>query len=140
MPVRLARDSCSFSIKAIRTKRTSSKGAAKRQDLSQHKPQSGQRQAPGTFLRGVASATDGRGGSGTFRIIVFGRVRGFEHPPEESLKNPLARPSSMSEETMQIDWKDHLIAVRRLGRGPAVVLLHGYPLDGALWSGVARSP
>ena len=45
----------------------------------------------------------------------------------------------MSEETMEIDWKDHLVAVRRLGRGPAVVLLHGYPLDGAMWSGVARS-
>ena len=26
-----------------------------------------------------------------------------------------------------------------MGEGPAVVLLHGYPLDGAMWSGVARA-
>lgn len=40
---------------------------------------------------------------------------------------------------MEIDWKGHQIAIRQLGSGPAVVLLHGYPLDGAMWSGVARS-
>ncbi len=26
-----------------------------------------------------------------------------------------------------------------MGEGPAVVLVHGYPLDGAMWSGVARA-
>lgn len=29
--------------------------------------------------------------------------------------------------------------VREVGVGPAVVLIHGYPLDGAIWSGVARA-
>lgn len=31
------------------------------------------------------------------------------------------------------------IEVRESGSGPTLVLLHGYPLDGAMWSGVARS-
>jgi pimeloyl-ACP methyl ester carboxylesterase len=30
------------------------------------------------------------------------------------------------------------VEVREIGSGPAVVLVHGYPLDGAMWSGVAR--
>lgn len=29
--------------------------------------------------------------------------------------------------------------VRELGSGPALVLVHGYPLDGGMWSGVARA-
>jgi 3-oxoadipate enol-lactonase len=31
------------------------------------------------------------------------------------------------------------VRVREFGEGPPVVLVHGYPLDGAMWSGVARS-
>ena len=40
---------------------------------------------------------------------------------------------------MLLDWKGQSIQVRELGEGPAVVLVHGYPLDGAMWSGVARA-
>lgn len=32
-----------------------------------------------------------------------------------------------------------MVRVREFGQGPPVVLVHGYPLDGAMWSGVARS-
>jgi len=40
---------------------------------------------------------------------------------------------------MRLDWKGHQVQVRELGEGPSVVLVHGYPLDGAMWSGVARA-
>lgn len=40
---------------------------------------------------------------------------------------------------MEISWKGQLARIRELGSGPALVLLHGYPLDGAMWSGVARA-
>ncbi len=40
---------------------------------------------------------------------------------------------------MRVDWKGQLVQIRELGQGPAVVLVHGYPLDGAMWSGVART-
>jgi 3-oxoadipate enol-lactonase len=40
---------------------------------------------------------------------------------------------------MRLSWQGSDIEVRELGTGPAVILLHGYPLDGAMWSGVARS-
>jgi pimeloyl-ACP methyl ester carboxylesterase len=40
---------------------------------------------------------------------------------------------------MNLEWKGQTVAVRELGEGPPVVLVHGYPLDGAMWSGVARA-
>lgn len=40
---------------------------------------------------------------------------------------------------MKFEWKGSSADVRDLGAGPAVVLVHGYPLDGAMWSGVARA-
>jgi pimeloyl-ACP methyl ester carboxylesterase len=40
---------------------------------------------------------------------------------------------------MELVWKDAPARVREMGAGPPVVLLHGYPLDGAMWSGVARA-
>ena len=40
---------------------------------------------------------------------------------------------------MEISWKGELARVREMGSGPAVVLVHGYPFDGAMWSGVARA-
>jgi pimeloyl-ACP methyl ester carboxylesterase len=40
---------------------------------------------------------------------------------------------------MNLEWKGKSVAVRELGQGPPVVLVHGYPLDGAMWSGVARA-
>ncbi len=40
---------------------------------------------------------------------------------------------------MEISWKGQSTRIREMGEGPAVVLLHGYPLDGAMWSGVARA-
>ena len=40
---------------------------------------------------------------------------------------------------MRVDWKGQPIQIRELGQGPAVVLVHGFPLDGAMWSGVART-
>ena len=40
---------------------------------------------------------------------------------------------------MRIEWGGNAADVRELGTGPAVILVHGYPLDGAMWSGVARS-
>lgn len=39
---------------------------------------------------------------------------------------------------MEIDWKGQPARIREMGSGPPVVLVHGYPLDGAMWSGVAR--
>ena len=39
---------------------------------------------------------------------------------------------------MRLRYKDQDIEVREMGSGPALLLLHGYPLDGAMWSGVAR--
>jgi 3-oxoadipate enol-lactonase len=41
--------------------------------------------------------------------------------------------------TMRLEWQGHAADIRELGNGPPVVLLHGYPLDGAMWSGVARA-
>jgi pimeloyl-ACP methyl ester carboxylesterase len=40
---------------------------------------------------------------------------------------------------MDLVWKGATARVREVGDGPPVVLLHGYPLDGAMWSGVARA-
>ena len=40
---------------------------------------------------------------------------------------------------MLLDWKGQAIQVREIGQGPSIVLVHGYPLDGAMWSGVARA-
>ncbi len=39
---------------------------------------------------------------------------------------------------MEIAWKGQPAHIREMGSGPPVVLIHGYPLDGAMWSGVAR--
>ncbi|HEY7369704.1 MAG TPA: alpha/beta fold hydrolase [Thermoanaerobaculia bacterium] len=39
---------------------------------------------------------------------------------------------------MKISWQGREVEAREMGDGPAVVLLHGYPLDGAMWSGVGR--
>jgi len=40
---------------------------------------------------------------------------------------------------MHIEWNGKESDIREDGQGPAVLLLHGYPLDGAMWSGVARA-
>jgi pimeloyl-ACP methyl ester carboxylesterase len=40
---------------------------------------------------------------------------------------------------MEISWKGQPTRIREMGEGPVVVLVHGYPLDGAMWSGVARA-
>jgi 3-oxoadipate enol-lactonase len=40
---------------------------------------------------------------------------------------------------VEIDWNGLAARVREMGEGPTVVLVHGYPLDGAMWSGVARA-
>jgi len=40
---------------------------------------------------------------------------------------------------VELAWKGRPAHVREMGQGPAVVLVHGYPLDGAMWSGVARN-
>ena len=40
---------------------------------------------------------------------------------------------------MDILWKGQSARVRELGSGAPVVLVHGYPLDGAMWSGVSRA-
>jgi 3-oxoadipate enol-lactonase len=40
---------------------------------------------------------------------------------------------------MDIVWKGQPSRIREMGSGPPVILVHGYPLDGAMWSGVARS-
>lgn len=39
---------------------------------------------------------------------------------------------------MQVAFGSQTVEVREIGSGPVVVLVHGYPLDGAMWSGVAR--
>jgi pimeloyl-ACP methyl ester carboxylesterase len=39
---------------------------------------------------------------------------------------------------MRIEWAGQSADVREIGKGPAVVVVHGFPLDGAMWSGVAR--
>lgn len=39
---------------------------------------------------------------------------------------------------MELRWRDRPVQIREMGVGPPVVLVHGYPLDGAMWSGVAR--
>jgi pimeloyl-ACP methyl ester carboxylesterase len=39
---------------------------------------------------------------------------------------------------VELAWKGQPARIREMGTGPAVVLVHGYPLDGAMWSGVAR--
>ena len=39
---------------------------------------------------------------------------------------------------MDLDWKGQTVRVREFGQGPNIILVHGYPLDGAMWSGVAR--
>jgi 3-oxoadipate enol-lactonase len=40
---------------------------------------------------------------------------------------------------MRVEFKGQAVQVRELGQGPAVLLIHGFPLDGAMWSGVARA-
>lgn len=40
---------------------------------------------------------------------------------------------------MRIDWNGSSAEIRELGAGPVVILVHGFPLDGAMWSGVARA-
>ena len=40
---------------------------------------------------------------------------------------------------MEFDWKGQPARIREMGAGPPLVLVHGYPLDGAMWSGVARA-
>ncbi len=40
---------------------------------------------------------------------------------------------------MDFTWKGQPTRIREMGEGPPVVLVHGYPLDGAMWSGVARA-
>jgi len=39
---------------------------------------------------------------------------------------------------MLLNFGGSALEIRESGSGPAVLLLHGYPLDGAMWSGVAR--
>ena len=39
---------------------------------------------------------------------------------------------------MKVIWQGQEVAIREAGSGPALLLLHGYPLDGGMWSGVAR--
>src|SRR5215471_17546540 len=39
---------------------------------------------------------------------------------------------------MRLDWQGEVAQVRELGQGPTLLLVHGYPLDGAMWSSVAR--
>jgi len=38
-----------------------------------------------------------------------------------------------------MEWAGQSADVREIGKGPAIVLVHGFPLDGAMWSGVARA-
>ena len=39
---------------------------------------------------------------------------------------------------MRLEWRGREIEIRELGQGPALLLIHGYPLDGAMWSAVSR--
>jgi len=40
---------------------------------------------------------------------------------------------------MRMEWAGRPADVREIGSGKPIVLVHGYPLDGAMWSGVARA-
>ena len=40
---------------------------------------------------------------------------------------------------MRMEWAGRPADVREIGSGNPVLLVHGYPLDGAMWSGVARA-
>lgn len=40
---------------------------------------------------------------------------------------------------MRLEWNGSASEIREQGSGPAIVLVHGFPLDGAMWSGVARA-
>ncbi|PYQ65731.1 MAG: alpha/beta hydrolase [Acidobacteria bacterium] len=40
---------------------------------------------------------------------------------------------------MRMEWAGQPADVREIGSGTPIVLVHGYPLDGAMWSGVARA-
>jgi pimeloyl-ACP methyl ester carboxylesterase len=40
---------------------------------------------------------------------------------------------------MRFEWNGASGDIRELGSGPSIILVHGYPLDGAMWSGVARA-
>jgi pimeloyl-ACP methyl ester carboxylesterase len=40
---------------------------------------------------------------------------------------------------LEIRFRDAATQIRELGSGPPILLVHGYPLDGAMWSGVART-
>jgi pimeloyl-ACP methyl ester carboxylesterase len=40
---------------------------------------------------------------------------------------------------MRMEWAGRPADVREIGSGKPVLLVHGYPLDGAMWSGVARA-
>jgi 3-oxoadipate enol-lactonase len=46
--------------------------------------------------------------------------------------------SSREEYFLRVERNGSAVEVREAGTGPTVLLLHGYPLDGAMWSGVAR--
>jgi 3-oxoadipate enol-lactonase len=39
---------------------------------------------------------------------------------------------------VNLEWNGRSLEVRESGTGPTIVLVHGYPLDGAMWSSVAR--
>jgi pimeloyl-ACP methyl ester carboxylesterase len=39
---------------------------------------------------------------------------------------------------VRVTWDSQTVEVRESGAGPPVLLVHGYPLDGAMWSGVGR--
>ncbi len=39
---------------------------------------------------------------------------------------------------MDVTFDAAVVPVREAGQGPTLLLLHGYPLDGAMWSSVAR--
>lgn len=39
---------------------------------------------------------------------------------------------------MRIERQGQSFEIREVGAGPTVILVHGYPLDGGMWSGVAR--
>lgn len=39
---------------------------------------------------------------------------------------------------VRMTWREQAVEVREVGSGPTIVLVHGYPLDGAMWSSVAR--
>lgn len=40
--------------------------------------------------------------------------------------------------SVKIETGGRTLEIREVGSGPAIVLVHGYPLDGGMWSGVAR--